>query len=179
MRGSGPERNEFGPDARDMTETYLVRPLGADQIAQAYPLVSIFEPELTQERWSDYAGALIAQDGKAQDHSIITVQSTQKAIYGLSVYWLRPDLRRGRILEIENFAVVDITGNRKAAILLLRALEDLARRSSCSCVSISLLNPQIRKWLRVPGSPAIDVFRAAGFHGEQLRLRKCFAEAAS
>ena len=55
------------------------------------------------------------------------------------------------------------------------ALEDLARRFECSCVSLSLLNPQMRKWLREPRNPAMDVFRAAGFRGEQLRLRKCFA----
>ncbi len=160
-----------------MTDTYLVRPLGVDQIAQAYPLVSIFEPRLTMDRWLDYAGALIAGAGNGEDRSIITVQSTQRAIYGLSVYWTRPDLHRGRVLEIENFAVVDITGNRKAAVLLLRALEDLARRSACNCVSIGLLNAQMRKWLRDPHNPAIDVFRAAGFRGEQLRLRKCFAAA--
>jgi hypothetical protein len=107
------------------------------------------------------------------------VQSIHKAIYGLSGYWLRPDLRRGGILEIENFAVVDITGKRKAAVLLLRILEDLAWRSGGSFVSISLLNPQIRKWLREPRNPATDVFRVAGLRGEQLRLRKCFAEAVS
>ncbi len=160
-----------------MTGSYLVRPLGVEQIAQAYPLVSFFDPALTQEQWSDYAGALIAPVGAGKDHSIVTVQSTQGAIYGLSVYWLRPDLRQGRILEIENFAVVDITGNRKAAVVLLRALEDLARRSECNCVTLALLNPQMRKWLREPRNPAMDVFRAAGFRGEQLRLRKCFAEA--
>ncbi len=160
-----------------MTDTYLVRPLEVDQIAQAYPLVSIFDPRLTKEQWMDYAGALIDRAGNGEDRSIITVQSIQKAIYGLSVYWARPDLHRGRILEIENFAVVDIAGNRKAAVLLLRALEDMAQRLDCSCVSISLLNAQMRKWLRDPRNPAIDIFRAAGFRGEQLRLRKCFAAA--
>ncbi len=160
-----------------MAGSYLVKPLGEEQIAQAYPLVSFFEPALTQEQWSDYAHALITHTGAGKDHSIITVQSTQGAIYGLSVYWTRPDLRQVRILEIENFAVVDIIGNRKAALVLLRALEDLARRAECNCVTISLLNPQMRKWLREPNNPTMDVFRAAGFRGEQLRLRKCFAAA--
>jgi len=160
-----------------MTETYLIRPLEVDQIAQAYPLVSIFDPRLTQNQWLDYAGALIDRSSRDENRSIITVQSIQGAIYGLSVYWARPDLHRGRILEIENFAVIDIAGNRKAAVLLLRALEDMARRLGCGCVSISLLSAQMRKWLRDPRNPAMDVFRAAGFRGEQLRLRKCFAAA--
>lgn len=157
-----------------MSDPYVVRPLAPDQIAQAYPLVSIFDPELTQEQWSDYAKALITQPSGADHHSIITVQDTQRYIYGLSVYWLRPDLREGWVLDIENFAVVDITGHRNAAKVLLRALEDLARRLNGSCVSISLLNPRMRKWLREPNNPAMDLFRAAGFRGEQLRLRKCF-----
>ncbi len=159
-----------------MSDPYLVRPLAPEQIPQAYPLVAIFDPNLTKEQWADYAGALVSEkcEGEGEHHSIITVQSTQDYIYGLSVYWLRPDLRQGKILEIENFAVVDITGNRTAAKTLLRALQDVALRLDCSCISISLLNPRMRKWLREPKNPAMDLFRAAGFRGEQMRLRKCF-----
>jgi hypothetical protein len=157
-----------------MSDPYVVRPLAADQISQAYPLVAIFDPSLTQDQWADYASALISEKGEGEHHSIITVQSAQDYIYGLSVYWLRPDLRQGKILEIENFAVVDITGNRTAAKALLQALQRVALRLGCSCISISLLNPQMRKWLREPKNPAMDLFRASGFRGEQLRLRKCF-----
>jgi hypothetical protein len=157
-----------------MSDPYVVRALAPDQIPQAYPLVAIVEPTLTAEQWSDYAGALISEKAEREHHSIITVQSSQDYIYGLSVYWLRPDLRRGQILEIENFAVVDIVGNRTVARVLLEALQDVALRLDCSCISISLLNPQMRKWLREPKNPAMDLFRASGFRGEQLRLRKCF-----
>ncbi len=157
-----------------MSDPYVVRPLAPEQIPQAYPLVAIFDPKLTKEQWADYAAALVSGQGEGEHHSIITVQSTQDYIYGLSVYWLRPDLREGKILEIENFAVVDITGNRLAAKMLLQALQDMAFDRGCSCISISLLNPQMRKWLREPKNPAMDLFRAVGFRGEQLRLRKCF-----
>jgi hypothetical protein len=157
-----------------MSDPYVVRPLAAEQIPQAYPLVAIFDPTLTHEQWANYASALISEKGQGEHHSIITVQSTQDYIYGLSVYWLRPDLREGKILEIENFTVVDITGNRTAAKALLKALQTVAVRLGCACISISLLNPQMRKWLREPKNPAMDLFRAAGFRGEQLRLRKCF-----
>jgi len=157
-----------------MSDPYVVRPLAPDQIPQAYPLVAIFDPKLTKEQWADYAAALVNEKGEGEHHSIITVQSTQDYIYGLSVYWLRPDLREGKILEIENFAVVDITGNRAAAKALLQALQQIALDLGCSCISLSLLNPQMRKWLREPKNPAMDLFRGAGFRGEQLRLRKCF-----
>ena len=157
-----------------MSDPYVVRPLAPEQISQAYPLVAIFDPKLTKEQWADYAVALVSDKGRNEHHSIITVQSTQDYIYGLSVYWLRPDLREGKILEIENFAVVDITGNLAAAKTLLQALQDVAMDLDCSCITLSLLNPQMRKWLREPKNPAMDLFRAAGFRGEQLRLRKCF-----
>ena len=157
-----------------MSDPYVVRPLGPEQISQAYPLVAIFDPNLTKEQWADYAAALVSGQGEGEHHSIITVQSSQDYIYGLSVYWLRPDLREGKILEIENFAVVDITGNQLAARMLLEALQGMAFDLGCSCITLSLLNPQMRKWLREPKNPAIDLFRAAGFRGEQLRLRKCF-----
>ena len=157
-----------------MSDPYVVRPLAPEQIPKAYPLVAIFDPQLTKEQWADYAAALVGEKGEGEHHSIITVQSTQDDIYGLSVYWLRPDLREGKILEIENFAVIDITGNRAAAKTLLQALQEVALDLGCSCVALSLLNPQMRKWLREPKNPAMDLFRAAGFRGEQLRLRKCF-----
>jgi hypothetical protein len=157
-----------------MSDPYVVRALAPDRILQAYPLVAIFDPNLTPEQWADYAGALVSETADREHHSIITVQSGRGDIYGLSVYWLRPDLRQGRLLEIENFAVVDIVGNRTVARVLLEALEDVALCLDCSCISISLLNPQMRNWLREPKNPAMDLFRATGFRGEQLRLRKCF-----
>ena len=157
-----------------MSHTYLVTPLALDQIPQSFPLISIIEPKLDEDRWASYAKALLAGPERAEQRSILTVQSKRRHIYGLSVYWLKPDLREGRILEIENFAVVDVTGNRKPAYLLLGALEELARTQHCSCITISLLNPQMRRWLREPNNPAMDLFRAAGFRGEQLRMRKCF-----
>ena len=57
-----------------MTNTYLVRPLGVDQIAQAYPLVSIFDPELTKDQWLDYAGKLIAGAGSGDDEEVLALQ---------------------------------------------------------------------------------------------------------
>ena len=157
-----------------MSDLYQVRPLAPPQVAQAYPLISIFDPGLSQDQWSNYAGALMGAEGRGTEHAVLTVQSSQNHIHGLPVYWVRPDLRRGRVCEIENFVVVDITGNRAAAQVLLDFIEQLALEFDCSCVTLSLLNPQMRRWLREPRNPAMDLFRAAGFRGEQLRLRKCF-----
>lgn len=181
-----------------MTGAYLVRPLEQDQIPQAFPLVSMLDVALTMEQWQDYAGALIQPEddrnghrrdapvagvlpnGGSKDphggHRMLSVQSEQGHIYGVSAYWLKPDLRRERVMEIENFAVVDVTGTRRAARVLLDGLEALARSRNCSCIVIGLLNPMIRRRLRDEQEATVDLFKATGFQGDYMRLRKCFEE---
>ncbi len=63
---------------------------------------------------------------------------------------------------------------RRAARVLLEGLEDFARRRDCNCIVISLLNPAMRKYLRDQREATADLFKAIGFHGDQLRMRKCF-----
>ena len=179
-----------------MTGAYLVRPLAYGQIPQAFPLVSMLDMALTMEQWQDYAGAMIRTPGERNGHasmvggpvaagpetpggpqegrSMLSVQSGQGHIYGVSAYWLKPDLRRERVMEIENFAVVDVTGTRRAARVLLDGLEALAREQGCSCIVISLLNPMIRRRLRDEQEATVDLFKATGFQGDYMRLRKCF-----
>ena len=67
-----------------------------------------------------------------------------------------------------------MTGTRRAARVLLDGLEDFARRQDCSCMVISLLNPMMRKYLRDQRKATADLFKATGFRGDRLRLRKCF-----
>jgi hypothetical protein len=169
-----------------MTGAYLVRPLAYGQIPQAFPLVSMLDMALTIEQWQDYAGAMIQKPGDRnghrtevlddpqEGHRMLSVQSAQGHIYGVSAYWLKPDLRRERVMEIENFAVVDVTGTRRAARVLLDGLEALARKQGCSCIVIGLLNPMIRRRLRDEQEATVDLFKATGFQGDFMRLRKCF-----
>ncbi len=127
-----------------MTGAYLVRPLALDRISQAFPLVSMLDAALTMAQWHDDAGAMIAptgdRNGRQTDvpladvsladvsladvpaaggpragHHMLPVQSGQGHITGVSAYWLKPDLRRARVMEIENFAVVDVTGARRGS----------------------------------------------------------------
>ncbi len=161
-----------------MTGAYLVRPLVHDQIPQAFPLVSMLDVALTLEQWCHYADALVQLGGGRESHRMLSVQSGQGHIYGVSAYWLKPDLRRDRVMEIENFAVVDVTGTRRAARVLLDGLEARARQADCSCIVISLLHPLIRRRLRDEREATVDLFKATGFQGDYMRLRKCFKESA-
>lgn len=157
-----------------MSSDLFVRPLATDQIPLAYPLLSICDPELTFEQWTSYADGLVKGTNGSDGHRILTVQTSESTIYGLSVYCLRPDLWRGSVLEIENFAVIDIVRGRTTAGILLQALEELGRECGCSCLSVQLINPKLRRWLRGSNGATKDLFNAAGFHNSRLRLRKCF-----
>ena len=134
----------------------------------------MFDVALTMEQWLAYAHALTESSDDPEGRRIVSVQSGQGHIYGVSAYWLKPDLRRGRILEIENFAVVDVTGTRRAARALLEGLEGLARDRACNCIVVSLLNPAMRRYLLGKRETTADPFKATGFPGDHMRLRKCF-----
>ena len=157
-----------------MADVYFVRPLSPEQILQSYPLVSIFEPTLTKEQWVFYATSLVGETDLAKDSNIMTVQNKRGYIYGLSAYRVRSDLYHGQVLDAESFTVADFVGARSTTTHLVKTLESLARQRSCSCLSISLLNPSMRKWFRDRRNPASDVFRTSGYRFEPLRLRKCF-----
>ncbi len=63
---------------------------------------------------------------------------------------------------------------RRAARVLLDGLEGLAKDRGCSCMVISLLNPMMRRYLRDQREATADLFKATGFRGDHMRLRKCF-----
>jgi hypothetical protein len=159
-----------------MSGRFVVKPLAPEQIPQAFALVSIFDERLSQDAWCEYAAAVVEKADNGVGRGIMTVQCEEGYIYGLSVYHLKQELRRGRVLEIENFAVADLISAKTAAALLLESLESIARAQQCGCMSLRLLNPAMRKGLRRSNGPGADIFQAAGFRGEPLRLRKCFEE---
>lgn len=157
-----------------MSSPYVVRKLRTDQISQVFPLAELLSESLTERQWSDYAAALLASAGDEGHCGFITVQNERGTVYGLSAYRLRHDLRHGRILEIENFAALDLRGGKSATRALLNALEGLAEERECACISVNLLNPVMRRVMREPSDPSVDLFRIAGYQGEPMRLRKCF-----
>jgi hypothetical protein len=159
-----------------MSGHFVVKPLTLEGISQAFVLISIFDPALSQDAWCRYAAAIVESADNGLARGIMTVQSQRGYIYGLSVHDLKHELRRGRILEVENFVVVDMIGAKPAAGLLLESLEGIAREQQCHCMSLRLLSPQIRRSLRQSNGTRTDILKAAGYRGEPLRLRKCFEE---
>ncbi len=159
-----------------MSDHFVVKPLTRERIPQAFVLVSIFDGTLSLDAWCHYAAAIVESADNGLARGIMTVQSHRGYIYGLSVHDLKHELRRGRILEVENFVVVDMAGAKPAAGLLLETLERIAREQQCRCMSLRLLSPVVRRSLRQWNGTRGDILKEAGFRGEPLRLRKCFEE---
>ena len=153
-----------------MRGPFDARALTRDQIPQAYPLISITAPGLSFERWADYAASFFGPAGPAMPGEIVTVQNAERYIFGLAICRPRLDLCHGRILEVENFVTLDLTGGRRAARVLLSATEDRARSWDCDCICVSLLGNGADP--RVRGHPAIPLFQTSGYVGEAKRLAK-------
>ena len=153
---------------------YNVRPLTPELIAEAFPVVAFVDEEVTVQQWRDYASSVIAKNRDDGADGIMTLQDPQNHIIGISVYHIRPDLLRGRVLVIENFAVVALIGAREAAAKLLTAMEELARDRDCSCLAVSLLDRKTRRSPHHRHNHTGQFFKSAGFRLELARLGKCF-----
>ena len=158
---------------------YNVRPLSQERIPEAFPVVAFLDEQVTPQQWSDYASAVVASTGQGGGHGIMTLQDPQSHIIGLCVYHIRPDLQRGRVLVIENFAVVTLIGAQQAASALLAAMEALARDQDCACLAISLLDRKARRSPNHHRSQTGRLFKGAGFRLDVARLSKCFDPAAT
>lgn len=159
-----------------MAGNYIARLLTSERIREAFPMIAVQDPQISIRQWVEYAARLVDGANGEKDRGILTVQDVQDRILGLSVFHIRPDLRRGRILDVENFAVANLVAARHIAGALLDALETLARERGCGCVSLSLLDPATRRWLKASDTRRSDLFKAAGFQVDAARLRKCRSE---
>jgi hypothetical protein len=155
-----------------MASPYIDRPLAPERIAQAFPLVMALDPGLTLDRWAHYVAPSIRSLEAPEPREILTAQNKQGYIHGLASCRMRRDLRHGRVLEVENFVSLDLTGNKLAAQALLKGMEDLARDWNCRHICLSLLDPRMRDYLRDAHRPAGDLFDFAGYREEPFRLGK-------
>ena len=153
---------------------YNARPLSRERIPEAFPVVACLDDQVTAQQWSNYASAVVAANGQGGSHGIMTLQDPQSHIIGLSVYHIRPDLHRGRLLVIENFAVASLIGAQQATAALLAAMEQLARERGCACLAISLLNRTERRSPNHRRTQTGPFFKGAGFRLDVARLSKCF-----
>ena len=96
------------------------------------------------------------------------------AAFGKVAQWAQPVLHGSRILEVENFVCLDLTGGRRAASTLLRATESCARNWNCSYIRLSLFEPRLDEGQQDRNRMAIELLEAAGYREESTMFGKSF-----
>ena len=122
-----------------------IRPLSAERVTQAFPLIQTALPEVTLAAWRAFAAALISGAdtrgdalGNAREGGILAVTDGRNYIAGLCSYRVVPDLVHGRLLDAGHFLAFDMLDRRPVAEALAAALEALARERGCSAVHTHL-----------------------------------------
>ncbi len=145
-----------------------IRPLTAERIAQAFPLIQASLPQVTLETWRDFAAALVAQGAPAAT-GIILVVGERDTIAGLCSYRVERDLVHGRLLNADHFLAFDLFDRRSVAHALAAGVEDLARERHCTAIHTNLIRP------RDPapaGGGLVEVLSARGHRIETLGMCK-------
>ena len=117
-----------------------IRPLTAERIAQAFPLIQASLPQVTLEAWRDFAAALIDQGAPAAT-GIILVVGERDTIGGLCSYRVERDLVHGLLLNADYFLAFDLLDRRAVAHALAEGVEALARQRHCTAIHTNLTRP--------------------------------------
>ncbi len=150
-----------------------IRPLSAERITQAFPLIQTALPEVTLAAWRDFAAATMSgrdTPGDAREGGILAVTDGRDYIAGLCSYRVVPDLVHGRLLDAGHFLAFDMLGRRPVAEALAAALETLARERGCSAVHTRL--PHRTADPPDPGDGLSGLLAARGHRIESLGLCK-------
>ena len=157
-----------------MVAPFILRPLRAERITEAFGLIAIIDPSITPENWARYASAYVVSEERDSPRGILAIRNGLDVIFGLSAYQIRNDIRRGRILELENLAVVDPLGSSLTGSKFFEALEGFARDNLCHCVVVSFLHPSIHKRFRMIARSTNGSIGPLNYRSEPIRVRKCF-----
>ena len=144
-----------------------VRALDKQEIDQAFALARLAVPDLAQAAWRDFARGVLSGRGTEQG-GILVAEQDGSALTGLLVYWLRTDLRRGRLMIVDALVPVGLSRRRAGEVTraLLDAAERTARRLGCAALRVTI---EERRLVALDGERA-DVLGDLGFTPEMLTL---------
>ncbi len=122
-----------------MYRDYTVTPLVPDQIAQAYALIQAAESSVSLEQWQDFVGYLTSpgKDG-ASRRGIMTLRNGEGYIFGLFTYFVRPDLRHGQVLVVDNFLAMTLLDRRGLAEVLLSSMARIGEEHGCHAINMDI-----------------------------------------
>lgn len=126
----------------------------------AYPLVRTIAPDVSAERWSDYARRTRLRGG------LLGLIGAGGALFGLVTYRVEESLRRGRLLLLDNFVTFELNRAAPARHALCNAAEAIARDQGCTAIEVRLdscgyvdqTTAKAQGWVNLGHRPAAVVF---------------------
>lgn len=143
---------------------FSIRPVTADLVGQAFPVVQAAAPDVTLEQWRAFATNPPGENGMG----LVGVFNEQDYIVGLFAYRREPHLQHGRILRICHLAAVDLVDSEPVLQALLQAIEDQAKAQDCS--AILMATPA--SYLKVAAHWMHPLFAARGYLLDSTQIRK-------
>jgi hypothetical protein len=112
-------------------ERYHVAPLPPTQVRLAYPLLQAVHPDASLDAWLRFATDIGRGAEETQDCGVMVLRSCGDCLFGLFTYMVHPHLQHGRVLEVDNLALLDLANRRSTTRVLLDEIERMARVREC------------------------------------------------
>ncbi len=143
------------------------KPLAAEQIDQAFPLVRLLAPTLSLEHWRGFARAMTQPpSASAGRGGIVVLADAAGYLFGLFSYVDCPDLLHGPTLQVDNLVIAHLVECREATQVLEREMRDIARRLDCRGIHVRLARPPAAE----PEGDVAGFLRASGYQAEGTTL---------
>lgn len=123
-----------------MNTLYRVEPLQGQKLVQAYSIVQTIRPSIDYTEWQQHVGELCGGDTSTTPGcGIMGLLGPQDYIYGFYTYRAHRALGFGRTLDVNDFCIAVLAGERAAKMQMLASAEELARLHRCRALDISFL----------------------------------------
>lgn len=147
-----------------MKRSFQVKPLAPSRVDATFPIAQAAVPELTLERWRQFAANSTPPDGMAASLGIMVVENERGYIQGFCTYRVQRDMRHGTVFAVDDLIALDLFDSQSVAAALVDALEARARQLGCAAVRLQMgeaalgpCRPVLQQFLKRSGQPADSV----------------------
>lgn len=109
-----------------------VQTLGADRLAQVYPLIRS-AARVSLSRWEEFGQGLVRAGG-----GVLAVTAPDACVHGVAAYRPGPSLRHDRSLDVEVIVAFELRGNDLVRETLYRELERIAVEQRCATLNFTV-----------------------------------------
>jgi hypothetical protein len=132
---------------QELSATYSISHIKADQIDQAYPLVSLVAPTLDLDGWRALCQNVAERRVYCPDlNDVVVAMNPRGYIQGLCVTTIRDHPIDGRLLDVPIVVITSAADEPGVASDILAYLSDLGRAENCA--SIRIWTSEREEWSR-------------------------------